>query len=210
MARILGFSGSPIKGGSIEKGLSAVLEATGAETEMIRLSELDMRFCRGCKGCVATNRCVLKDDVSPLMERIEKADGIVFSAYPSFGSVNALTKAFIERNWPLRHNRLLTKGKAGAAVVAGRSDMDSLEEYFRHYFVDYLGADYQGSLRLGGNVPCMTCGFGEGCQGSGFLKEHGPGAKVTHDKFYRFEESPGSQARARELGRALGRAVAGK
>ncbi|MDR1310065.1 MAG: flavodoxin family protein, partial [Deltaproteobacteria bacterium] len=113
MAKIMAFSGSPIRNGSIEKGLEAVLEATGLEYELVRLSEIDMRVCMGCKGCVGSNRCVIDDGVNPLRGKIEKAQGLVLSAFPSFGSVNALTKVFIERNWPLRHRDMLTQGKAG-------------------------------------------------------------------------------------------------
>ncbi|MDR1546034.1 MAG: flavodoxin family protein [Deltaproteobacteria bacterium] len=209
MVDVIAFSGSPIKNGNIEKGLQAVLAATGLETELVRLVELDMRFCVGCKRCADLNRCVFDDDVNPILDKIEKARGLIFSAYPSFSSVNALTKCFIERNWPLRHNRVLTQGKVGAAVICGRTGLDELAEYFETYFVRYLLADFQGTLKLEGNVPCLSCGFGESCPGSGFLSQHGPGAKITPDKFRDFGRNPVAQSQAAELGRAVGRAVRG-
>ncbi|MDR1657661.1 MAG: flavodoxin family protein [Deltaproteobacteria bacterium] len=207
MAKVIGFSGSPIKGGNIEKGLQAVLEATGLEHELVRLSELNMRICIGCKKCAQTNRCAFNDDVNPLLDKIEQADALVMSGFPSFSSVNALTKVFIERNWPLRHNHILTKGKAGAAVICGRTGLDELAAFFETYFTGYLQTNFQGILRLDGNVPCMSCGYGENCEGSGFLKQFGPGAKITADKFSNFSTDSDSQKRAEQLGLAIKAAV---
>ncbi|MDR1312488.1 MAG: flavodoxin family protein [Deltaproteobacteria bacterium] len=210
MSYVLAFSGTPVRGGTIEKGLRMVLDAAGAErNELVRLSELDLRVCLACKKCVKTNRCVIKDDANALLDKIEEADAFVMSGYPSFGSLNALMKLFIERNWPLRHNSVLTSGKTGAAVVAGASMLDELDAYFRHYFEGYLAMAFQGTLKLRGNVPCMSCGYGEGCIGSGFLREHGPGAKITPDKFYDPDGDPGARERARALGEAIGGSAAG-
>jgi multimeric flavodoxin WrbA len=210
MAKILAFSGSPIKDGNIEKGLKAVLAATSGETEFIRLAELNMKVCLGCKKCASTNRCAFKDDINPILDKIVKADAIIMSGYPSFGSLNALSKIFIERNWPLRHNHILTKGKVGASVICGRIGLEDLDNYFRHYFVNYLMTDYQGTLVLKGNVPCMTCGYGEECPGSGFLKEYGPSAKVTEDKFSNFEKNEQSLLQAKNLGEAINKAIKSK
>jgi len=169
MSKIIAFSGSPIKGGSIEKGIEIILEASGLLAETIRLYDLNLKICNGCKKCAVTNRCVFKDDTNPVLEKIEEADALILSGYPSFGSVNAMTKVFIEKLWPLRHNHMLTKGKVGAAVICGVGPQSNLEDYFAHYFQEYLRTTYLGPLTLPGNTPCMTCGYGEDCEYSGFL-----------------------------------------
>jgi multimeric flavodoxin WrbA len=208
MTYVVAFSGSPIKDGTIEKGLKKVLEGTGADTtELVRLAELDMKICTGCKKCASTNRCVIKDDVNPQLEKIERSDAFIMSGYPSFGSLNALSKVFIERNWPLRHNYVLTEGKTGAAVAAGGMPLEGLSEYFKHYYVDYLRTDFVGTLTLRGNVPCMTCGYGEECNASGFLKMYGEGAKVTPDKFFDPLKDEDALERARLLGEEITRSI---
>ncbi|MDR0621057.1 MAG: flavodoxin family protein [Deltaproteobacteria bacterium] len=207
MAKIMAFSGTPIKNGNIEQGIMAVLGATGQDYEFVRLSEINLKACRACKGCVKTNRCVIDDDVNPLLDKIDKAEALVMSGYPSFGSVNALTKIFVERNWPLRHRTILTQGKVGAAVVCGRSGLDKLADWFGNYFTGYLKTRYQGTLALGGNVPCLSCGFGEDCPGRGFLGQYGPGAKITPDKFSVFSKNLAAQAEAENLGRAIAKAI---
>ena len=209
MTHVVAFSGTPVKGGTIEKGLRMVLEATGAgKTELVRLSSLDMRICLACKKCVRTNRCVIDDGVNALLDKIEECDAFILSGYPSFGSLNALTKAFIERNWPLRHNLVLTRGKTGAAVAAGGTPPDGLDAFFRQYFEGYLKMDYAGLLALRGNVPCMTCGFGEECEASGFLMQWGEGAKVTPDKFYDPDADPDARLLAETLGGKIRQSVA--
>ncbi|MDR2456278.1 MAG: flavodoxin family protein [Deltaproteobacteria bacterium] len=205
---IIAFSGTPIKGGNIEKGLEAICQAAGDCYELVRLSEIDMAVCRACKGCVETNRCVIEDDVNGLLEKIEGADAILMSGYPSFGSVNALTKVFVERNWPLRHNRLLTKGKVSASVVCGSSAALEVARWFETYMTGYLLTRYQGALVLEGNVPCLSCGYGESCQGSGFLSRNGPGAKIRPESFSDFSQSGQARARAMEIGLAMREALA--
>ena len=210
MPKIIAFSGTPIKGGNIEKGLSAVVEASGLSAEIIRLYELDLKICRGCKKCADTNRCIFKDDINFILDKIEEADALVLSGYPSFGSVNAMTKVFIEKLWPLRHNHMLTEGKVGAAVICGIGPQEALENYFDHYFKEYLRTNYVGALTLPGNAPCMTCGYGEGCDYSGFLRQYGPGAKVTPDKFQNANSNEETMLQAKELGQAIARAVRNK
>ena len=56
----------------------------------------------------------------------------------------------------------------------------------------------------------MTCGYGEDCEHSGFLREYGPGAKVTPDKFYDPLKDPGAGESAIALGRRIGEAVRAK
>ncbi|MDR2613520.1 MAG: NAD(P)H-dependent oxidoreductase [Deltaproteobacteria bacterium] len=209
MSYIIAFSGTQVRGGTIEKGLRMVLDAAGAaRNELVRLADIDMRVCQACKGCAPSNRCVIDDDVNPLLEKIEEADAFILSGYPSFGSLNALSKVFLERNWPLRHNRVLTRGKSGAAVVAGAAWLDDLDSFFRQYFEGYLMMDYQGTLKLRGNVPCMSCGFGETCVASGFLRENGPGAKITPESFYDPAADPCARVKSEALGVALAGAVA--
>ena len=131
-------------------------------------------------------------------------------AFPTFASVNALTKTFMERIWPLRHNRIFTRGKVGAAVVCAPLRPGELADYFQLYFERYLETDYQGALVIKGVVPCLACGFGETCQGSALKILYGPEAEASEDKFYDFEASPEDQAAAGRLGRAVKKAVAAR
>ena len=210
MVKVIAFSGSHRPGGNIEKALAAVLAETGAETEMIRLAELDMRPCLACMKCAANNRCIHRDDINPILDKIRAADALILGAFPTFASVNALTKTFMERIWPLRHNNIFTRGKIGASVVCAPLRPKELADYFQLYFERYLETDYQGALIIKGVVPCLACGFGETCQVSALKILYEPGVAVTEGMFYDFNASMEDQEAARCLGKAVRKAIEAK
>ena len=57
----------------------------GVDIEFVRLMDLDIKHCTGCKACVMSlfsgrgNMCVLKDDFQWLLDKMLDADGIIFS-----------------------------------------------------------------------------------------------------------------------------------
>lgn len=210
MAKVIAFSGSRRAGGNIEKALAAILAATGAETELIRLAELDMRPCLACRKCAVDNLCVHNDDINPILGKIRAADALILGAFPTFASVNALTKTFMERIWPLRHNHIFTRGKIGASVVCAPLRPKELADYFQLYFERYLETDYQGALVIRGVVPCLACGFGESCPVSALKILYGPEPEISEDMFYDFAASAEDQEAARRLGQAVGQAIAAR
>ena len=52
MTTALGICGSARKGGSTAALLQEVLDAIGVDCELIRLSELEIKFCLGCLTCM--------------------------------------------------------------------------------------------------------------------------------------------------------------
>ena len=70
---VLGVSGSPIRNSNTDRLVQAVLGATGLETEFVKLSRIDVRPCRACKGCVEDNICKVKNDFPALAEKLKEA-----------------------------------------------------------------------------------------------------------------------------------------
>ncbi|MFP4654583.1 MAG: flavodoxin family protein [Methanohalobium sp.] len=52
--KVLGVSGSPIKDSNTDRALKTVLDATGMDTEFIRLKNYNIEPCRACLKCVDT------------------------------------------------------------------------------------------------------------------------------------------------------------
>ena len=85
--KILGISGGNKNGANDCMCKEALLAAKeqGAEIEFVRLMDLDIKHCTGCKACVMSlfsgrgNMCVLKDDFQWLLDKMLDADGIIFS-----------------------------------------------------------------------------------------------------------------------------------
>lgn len=72
-------------------------EATGAMVERVRLHELEVRECTGCNMCRLTGACKIRDDLPELVERIAKADGVIFGTPSYFRRPDDTTRAVIDR-----------------------------------------------------------------------------------------------------------------
>lgn len=101
--KILAINGS----GRGKGNTRTLLEAMGAgmpsevDFEIVDLNRLNFGGCIGCEGCAKTNKCVVKDDMQMLYEKIEEADGMVLGSPTYFYNITAKMKAFIERFYAL-------------------------------------------------------------------------------------------------------------
>lgn len=206
MAKIIGFSGSTVKSGTLEKAMEQVLKSTGHEWELVRLGNINMKYCIGCVGCSSTNRCVLKDDINEILDKILEADAILLGGVARFGKLNALTKTFIERLFPLIHRKMLTKGKIAASVAGGFFDQNTVKDELASVF-QILGMEDVGSITIDGNASCFKCGYGETCDYSAFRAKYGQDAKITDDIFYIFDKDEKAVEKAELLGKKIGEAI---
>ena len=76
--------------------IQSIAKASGLEHEIIKLADLEIKHCRGCVRCGRSKRCVQKDDMLSLYDKLEAAQGLIF------GGVN--------------HKRLTTCIKKAASV----------------------------------------------------------------------------------------------
>lgn len=106
--KVLAFNGSPRKNSTTATLLNKALEGAAsqvAETEFIQLNQLSMRGCQSCFSCKkrggkSYGKCVLKDDMTALYEKIEESDGFFLGSPIYFGSVTSEAKMFIDRMFP--------------------------------------------------------------------------------------------------------------
>lgn len=83
--KILGISGTPIKGGNSDKAVLAALESAaqleGIETEFITLADKKIASCIHCQYCIDNKSpCKFKDDANWIIEKIAEADGMIWGA----------------------------------------------------------------------------------------------------------------------------------
>jgi hypothetical protein len=81
---------------SVELAASAA-ESAGATVERVRLAELDIRFCTGCKMCRLTGACKIDDDLPALTERIAACDGVIFGTPAYFRKADRALQAVLDR-----------------------------------------------------------------------------------------------------------------
>jgi multimeric flavodoxin WrbA len=104
--KVIAFNGSPRK----EKWntvtlLNNALEGAasmGANTEMVHLYNLKFSGCISCFACKKTDRnqdgiCALKDDLTPVLDRVRDADALLIGTPVYYHAESAATRAFLER-----------------------------------------------------------------------------------------------------------------
>lgn len=102
--KVLTIETSPRKHGNTEIMAERFLEGAkeaGHETERISLYDQNLQFCRGCLACQKTRECVIKDDVSVLLRKIQDADVLVFSTPIYFYEMTGQMKTLLDRTNPL-------------------------------------------------------------------------------------------------------------
>lgn len=71
------------------------------EIKTIRLYDMDYKGCMSCMACKLKDRasgvCRFKDGLSPVLEEISMADGLVLGSPIYFGEVTGQMRAFLER-----------------------------------------------------------------------------------------------------------------
>ncbi len=102
--KAIAINGSPRKGWNTDLMLQQALKGAAdadAETELIQLSNLTYSGCRSCFACkkagAETGRCMWKDDLQPVLDKILSAD-VVFMGSPIYlGNVSGMMYCLMER-----------------------------------------------------------------------------------------------------------------
>ncbi len=100
MYKILGIVGSPRKNGNTDILVDNVLlgvDKNNFTTDKIYLCDMNFKGCIACEGCAKTNKCIIKDDMEQLYNKIDSADAIVLGSPTYFYNVSSLTKMFLDR-----------------------------------------------------------------------------------------------------------------
>lgn len=69
--------------------------------ELINLKDYEINYCKGCLACQSTGKCVINDGVKEIMEKVKKADVVVFSTPIYYYSVSGQLKTLLDRLNPL-------------------------------------------------------------------------------------------------------------
>lgn len=102
---VIAINGSPRKKWNTATLLEKALEgaaAQGATTELVHLYDLQFKGCTSCfacklKGGKSYGRCAMRDELTPVLERIANADALVLGSPIYFGTVTGEMRSFMER-----------------------------------------------------------------------------------------------------------------
>lgn len=139
---ILVLSASFRKGGNsdtlCDEFIKGALESENT-VEKIHLNDYKINFCRGCGVCNTTHKCVQKDDMEKILDKMVKADVIVMATPVYFYNMNGQMKTLIDRTVP-RYEEIKNKDFYFilAAADNSRQNMQRVLESFRGFTEDCL------------------------------------------------------------------------
>ncbi len=137
---------SPVRDGATAEIVRIVSDCLTErfEVKSICIDDFNINFCKGCRTCHHTAKCVQNDDVEKIMENYERAD-VIISVSPSYwADIPGQFKAFIDRctPWCNTHepHAALGTGKKGyiVALRTGTSMrecnriFESIEHFYGH------------------------------------------------------------------------------
>lgn len=103
--KVIAINGSPRKNWNTATLLDKALEGAaseGAETEIIHLYDLEFKGCISCfackvKGGKSLARCSIKDELTPVLEKLEEADAVILGSPIYLGNLTGEMRSFMER-----------------------------------------------------------------------------------------------------------------
>jgi len=102
--KVIAINGSPRKNWNTHTLLENCLNGAkkmGAETELINLYDINFKGCISCFACkrkgVIIDKCAMKDDLEPLLQKICDCDALVLGSPIYLDSITGEMKSFWER-----------------------------------------------------------------------------------------------------------------
>ena len=154
--KVIAINGSPRKNWNtdilLKKSLDGAASA-GAETEMVYLYDLKFRGCVSCMACKLQkeprpNRCVLRDDLTAVLDRVHEADAVILGSPIYFSEVTGEMRSFFERflfqylNYDDYTKPLSPKKRIGLVFT-----MNCPESRFEEFDYDKLFQRYDGWMK---------------------------------------------------------------
>ena len=147
---------SPVRSGATARIAEVVSKKLGEKYEVrsICIDDYRFEFCKGCRTCHNTAKCVMQDDVDKVIEQYEWADIIVSVAPSYWADIPGQFKAFIDRctPWCNTHepHATISSGKKGYSIALRTGPsmrecnriIESIEHFYGHMeieCVDSLG-----------------------------------------------------------------------
>lgn len=100
MKNVLIISASPRKGGNSDTLCDRFAQGakeSGNNVEKIFIATKNIGYCRCCGVCNSTHKCVQKDDMAEILDKMVSADVIVLATPVYFYTMDGQMKTFIDR-----------------------------------------------------------------------------------------------------------------
>lgn len=148
--KVLVINCSPVKNGATAEIVNIISDCLNERFDVrsICIDDYDISFCKGCRTCHNTAKCIQNDDVDKVIEDFEWAD-IIISVSPSYwADIPGQFKTFIDRctPWCNTHepHATISSGKKGYSIVLRTGPsmrecnriIESIEHFYGHMEIE--------------------------------------------------------------------------
>ena len=145
---------SPVRNGATAEIVNIVSSNLQEKYDIrkICIDDYNFGYCKGCRTCHNTAKCIQNDDVDKIIEQYEWAD-IVISVAPSYwADIPGQFKAFIDRctPWCNTHepHAKISSGKKGYSIALRTGPsmrecdriIESIEHFYGHMEIEACGS----------------------------------------------------------------------
>lgn len=153
MKNVLIISSSPRKNGNSDILCDRFLqgaEEMGHNVEKVFLASKNIGFCLGCGVCNSTHKCVQKDDMSEILDKMIAVDVIVLATPVYFYTMAGQMKTFIDRTVP-RYTEIINKDFYFIMTAAdnNKASLTRTMEAFRGFTEDCLSGIREAGIIYG-------------------------------------------------------------
>jgi len=162
MSKIVAVVSSPRKDANSEtilKSMIAAAEGKGHGVKVFNVAAMkDRRGCIACMGCKKAGKCVLKDEITPVLDAIREADGVMLSTAVYFGQPTGQYRLLEDRFFSFIDATFtpnIAPGKKLAVVVtAGSAGSDDIAAQIVGRMVNFFKFEPVGTVTYNdGNPP---------------------------------------------------------
>ncbi|AFM23882.1 flavodoxin family protein [Desulfomonile tiedjei] len=161
--KIIAILGSPRAKSNSTALAKTILSATaekGAEIQEFQLNKLNYKGCQACETCkTKLDRCVLKDDLTVVLDAIREADAVIFASPNYFGEVSGQFKTFFDRTYSFLDpdfSSRLQPGKTSVFIFSqGQPSLEIYADVYPRYemWLSRYGFSKKHLLRMNGPRP---------------------------------------------------------
>lgn len=151
--KVLVMNCSPVRNGAtaeITKIVSEYFKSDNVKTTCI--DDFNISFCKGCRSCHKTAKCIINDDVSKIISLYEWADVIISVAPSYWADIPGQFKVFIDRCTPWCNTHepyaAISNGKKGYSIALRTGPnmkecervISSIEHFYGHLEIECCGS----------------------------------------------------------------------
>ena len=151
--KVLVMNCSPVKNGATAEIVNIVSDCLKERYEVSSfcIDDFDIHFCKGCRSCHNTAKCIQHDDVERVMEIYEWAEIIILVSPSYWADIPGQFKAFVDRctPWCNTHepHATLSAGKKGYSIALRTGSsmrecnriIESIEHFYGHLEIECCG-----------------------------------------------------------------------